>query len=90
MKRDEKWGWQLAWAGVGLILLNVLLGCLSPGVFGWNGILFYGVAAILCLIDLAAVYVVFRKFFSNKKESGALQLLFSPPALFQLLPLADR
>ncbi len=67
MKKEEKRGWQMAWAGVGLIAANCLLGFLSQGAFGLDGILYYAVVAILCLIDVVAVYIVIRKFFGKKK-----------------------
>ncbi len=69
MKKEEKRGWQIAWAGVGLIAANCLLGYLlqSPGAFGLEGPLYTIVLVILCAIDLAMVYFVIRKFFGKKK-----------------------
>ncbi len=70
MKHDEQWGWKMAWSGVGLIAAGCLLGYLlrSPGVFGLDGIFYYVVAAVLCLIYVAAIYIVIRKFFGKKGD----------------------
>lgn len=69
MKHDEKWGQKLTWAGIGLILAGILLGCMlkSPGVFGLDGVLYNIITAILCVIYVIAIYMVFRKFFGKKK-----------------------
>ncbi len=69
MKHDEQWGWKLAWSGVGLIVASCLLGYLlqSPGTFGLDGVLYDVVVAILCLVYIAAIYIVIRKFFGKKK-----------------------
>ncbi len=67
MKHDEKWGWKLAWSGVGLMGAGWLLGYLSLETFGLDGVLYYVVVAILCVIYVAAIYIVIRKFFGKKK-----------------------
>jgi len=69
MKHDEKWGLELIWAGVGLLVLTILLGYLvqSPGASGLEGISYYAVVIALCVIEVAAVYLVVRKFFGKKK-----------------------
>jgi len=67
MKQDEKWSWQLVWASIGLMAANCLLVLFAPGTFGLDGILYYGVMLILCVIDLVMVYLLVRKFFGNKK-----------------------
>ncbi len=69
MKHDEKWGWEMAWSGVGLMVVSLLLGylSLSPEAFGLDGVLYYVVVAILCVADVAAIYIVIRKFFGKKK-----------------------
>ncbi len=69
MKHDEKWGWKLVRAGIGLMVASWLLGylSLSPETFGLDGVLYYVVAAILCVIYVAAIYIVIRKFFGKKK-----------------------
>ncbi len=70
MKHDEKWGWKLAWSGVGLMVASGLLGylSLSPGTFGLDGVLYYVVVVILYVIYIAAIYIVIRKFFGKKKK----------------------
>ncbi len=69
MKHDEKWGWKLVRAGIGLMAAGWLLGYLSLSLetFGLDGVLYYVVAAVLCVIYVAAIYVVVRKFFGKKK-----------------------
>ncbi len=67
MKHDEKWGWKMAWSGVGLVIASWLLGYLSLETFGSDGVLYYVVIAILCVIYVAAIYIVVRKFFGKKK-----------------------
>ncbi len=69
MKREQRRGWQMVWASVGLLVLNCLLGYLvqSPEALGLNSILFYGLVIILCVIDLAAVYILARRFFGKKE-----------------------
>ncbi len=69
MKHDEKWGWKLAWSGIGLMVAGWLLGYLSRllGTFGLDGVLYYVVVAILYMIYVAAIYIVIRKFFGKKK-----------------------
>ncbi len=69
MKHDEKWGWKLAWSGIGLMVAGWLLGYLSRSLetFGLDGVLYYVVAAVLCVIYVAAIYIVIRKFFGKKK-----------------------
>jgi len=59
-------GWKLAWAGVGLIALNCLLAVLPPMVEDCKP-LYYGIILALVVIDVAAVYMLCRKFFSRKK-----------------------
>ncbi len=69
MKNDEKSGWKLAWAGIGLMAAGWLLGYLSLSLetFGLAGVLYYVVVAVLCVIYVAAIYIVIRKFFGKKK-----------------------
>ncbi len=69
MKHDEKWGWKLARAGIGLMAAGWLLGYLSLSLetFGLDGVLYYVVIAVLCVIYVAAIYIVIRKFFGKKK-----------------------
>ncbi len=69
MKNDEKSGWKLARAGIGLMAAGWLLGYLSLSLenFGLDGVLYYVVVVVLCVIYVAAIYVVVRKFFGKKK-----------------------
>lgn len=69
MKKEEKRGWQTVWAATALIAVSCLLGFLLqlPGAFGLKGIPYYIVLVILCVIVLAAVYLVVRSFLGKKK-----------------------
>jgi len=66
---EEKRGWQMVWAGVGLLAGNCLLGFLfrSPETFGLSGILYYAIVLVLCAVDVVLVYCLVRKFFRKKK-----------------------
>ncbi len=69
MKRDEKWGWKLAWAGIGLIIVSCLLMfvAFSQEMLGLNKPLYYTIFVALVVMDLALVYSLVRKFFEKKK-----------------------
>ncbi len=69
MKKEKKRGWQMAWAGAGLLAANCLMGYLlrSPEALGLEGVLYNAVLVIFCVVDVAAVYLLMRKFFRKKK-----------------------
>jgi len=70
MKHDEKWGQNLIWASVGLLVLNCLLLhiSLSPDMFGDNKVIWYVVEIGLTVLDLSLIYLLFRKFFGKKSD----------------------
>jgi len=69
MKHDEKWGWKLVWAGIGLMVVSCLLMYVSytPEILGLSKPLYYVILISLIVIEVALVYVVVRKFFGKKK-----------------------
>lgn len=69
MKHDEKWGWDLARAGIGLGAVSCLLMYVSftPGMLGMNKILYSAILISLSVIEVALVYILVRKFFGRKK-----------------------
>jgi len=69
MKHDEKWGWSLVRASLGLGAVSFLLMYVSftPEMLGSHKILYYVILISLCVIELALVYLLVRKFFGKKK-----------------------
>ncbi len=69
MKHDEKWGWELVRASIGLGAVSCLLMYVSftPEMLGLSEILYDVILIILSVIELALVYIVVRKFFGKKK-----------------------
>ncbi len=69
MKHDEKWGWKLVRAGIGLMAVSCLLMYVSftPEMLGSNKILYYVILISLIVIEVALGYILVRKFFGKKK-----------------------
>ncbi len=68
MKHDERWGWELTWADVGLMAVSCLLmkATFTLEMLGSNKILYYAILIILSVVELAMGYIVVRKFFGKK------------------------
>jgi len=69
MKHDEKWGWKLIRAGIGLMAVSCLLMYVSymPEILGLSKPLYYVILISLIVIEVALVYIVVWKFFGKKK-----------------------
>ncbi len=69
MKHDEKWGWELVWAGIGLMVVSGLLMYVfyTPEMLGLNKILYNVILIALSVVEAALVYILVRKFFGKKK-----------------------
>ena len=64
MNNEEKNGWKMAWAGVGLIVAGCLLTWFASSAesFGLQGILYFVVTGILCVAYVVAICSTDQKF----------------------------